>query len=138
MAAEPRAGRDVRILHVVRQYAPMQGGFENYVKALCWHQWRQGLEPSVLTLNRIFHRPETTLPACEVIDDTVIRRIPFRGSRRLFLPLFNPRQLRAYDIIHVHAIDQLCDMVCSAGFLYDRPIVVTTHGGSFTRVTSRH
>jgi alpha-1,3-mannosyltransferase len=109
----------------------MEGGFENYVRALCAHQRHQGLDPSVLTLNRIFHRPDTFLPAREVIDGVPVRRIPFRGARRLFLPLFNPAGLLAYDIVHMHAIDQLCDVVCASRLLFRRPLVLTTHGGFF-------
>lgn len=123
--------RPVRIVHVVRQYAPMEGGFENYVRALCAHQRDQGLDPSVLTLSRIFHQPDTILPAHEVIDGVPVRRIPFRGSRRLFLPLFNPASLAAFDIVHMHAIDQMCDVVCASRPLFRRPVVLTTHGGFF-------
>jgi alpha-1,3-mannosyltransferase len=131
MKNETSGAARVRVLHVVRQYAPMQGGFENYVKALCSHQRRQGLQPAVLTLNRIFHKPDNILPSQEVIDDTLVTRIPFRGARRLFVPLFNPMRLRAYDIIHVHAIDQLSDVICGSKLLFKRPVVVTTHGGFF-------
>lgn len=123
--------RQVRVVHVVRQYAPMEGGFENYVRALCSHQRQQGLAPSVLTLDRIFHKPDAVLPAREVIDDVPVCRIPFRGFRRLFLPLFNPVGLGVYDIVHLHAIDQLCDVVCAARPLFRRPVVLTTHGGFF-------
>ncbi|QLH39123.1 MAG: glycosyltransferase family 4 protein [Defluviicoccus sp.] len=121
----------LRIVHVVRQYDPMQGGIESYVKALCAQQRRQGLDPSVLTLNRIFHKPQTRLPEREVIDGLVVQRIPFRGNRRLIVPFFNPMGLRDYDLVHMHAIDQLCDMVCASQFMFRRPIVVTTHGGFF-------
>lgn len=123
--------RQARVVHVVRQYAPMEGGFENYVRALCTYQRQQDLQPSVLTLDRIFHQPVACLPAQAVIDGVPVRRIPFRGSRRLFLPLFNPASLRDYDIVHLHAIDQLCDVVCASRFLFRRPVVLTTHGGFF-------
>jgi alpha-1,3-mannosyltransferase len=119
------------ILHVVRQYLPTLGGLQIYVRNLCAQQRAHGLQPSLLTLDRAFHKPEVRLSRCETIDGSTVYRIPFVGSRRLFLPLLNPKLLTGFDIIHVHGIDPLCDTVCLTQSSFDRPVVLTTHGGFF-------
>lgn len=121
----------MRILHVVRQYIPTRGGLEAYVMNLCAQQRAQGLCPSVLTLDRMFHKRDVRLPHHEIIDGVRVLRIPFVGGRRLFLPRLDPRPLSGFDIVHVHGIDPLCDAVCLAKPLFGVPLVLTTHGGFF-------
>jgi alpha-1,3-mannosyltransferase len=124
------AGR-LSILHVVRQYLPSLGGLETSVRNLCAQQRAHGLQPSLLTLDRMSHKPETLLARCETIDGSMVYRIPFVGNRRFFLPLLNPKLLTGFDIIHVHGIDPLCDAVCLMKSSFSRPVVLTTHGGFF-------
>jgi alpha-1,3-mannosyltransferase len=119
------------ILHVVRQYLPTLGGLQIYVRNLCAQQRAHGLQPSLLSLDRAFHKPEARLSHCETIDGSTVYRIPFIGNRRLFLPLLNPKLLAGFDIIHVHGIDPLCDTVCLMKSFFGRPVVLTTHGGFF-------
>ena len=69
-----------RVLHVVRQFAPGVGGLEGFVRDLAWHQRESGIDACVVTLNRIFHRDQSRLPAMEVIDGIPVRRIGYVGS----------------------------------------------------------
>jgi alpha-1,3-mannosyltransferase len=121
----------MRITHVVRQFAPAIGGLENYVQCLLREQHRQGHQPSVVTLNRLFGSPEEVLTACEVIDGTAIQRVPYLGSNRYPLAPSVVRHLRDADIVHVHAVDFFADFLAHTGFLHRKPLVLSTHGGFF-------
>ena len=55
----------MRILHVVRQFAPGIGGMENYVAELARAQGEAGHPTTVLTLDRVFSAPGTRLPHAE-------------------------------------------------------------------------
>jgi alpha-1,3-mannosyltransferase len=68
------------------------------------------------------------LPKRESTESFPIHRIPFIGFRRFFLPLASPRLIRRFDIVHVHAADQLLDLTSIIG-LGGRPsLFMTTHG----------
>jgi alpha-1,3-mannosyltransferase len=56
------------IAHVVRQYYPSVGGFEEVVKNLAKHQLAAGQQPYVITLNRYFKALDETLMAEELIE----------------------------------------------------------------------
>lgn len=118
--------RRLRVLHVVRQFEPSKGGLETYVKELATRQARSH-DVTVLTLNRVFGDGRR-LADLEIIDGLRILRIPFVGFRRLFLPFLGPRKLAAYDIVHVHAADQLLDVVSALGRLIPAKLFMTTHG----------
>jgi alpha-1,3-mannosyltransferase len=132
-AAEPRAsaaadrtGRRLRVLHVVRQYHPSTGGLENYVAELVRRQ-AVLYDVTVLTLDRVFD-VEGRLPAREVIDGIPVVRMAFRGRRKLFLPSLDLGFLRSFDLIHVHATDQIVDCLALLGLTGLPPFVLTTHG----------
>jgi alpha-1,3-mannosyltransferase len=99
---------------------------EEYVKALALHQSRTA-PVVVLTLDRIF-RSSARLRRIERMGRTIVVRTPFLGVARLFLPLLSPSFLRRFDIVHVHALDQLTDAVSLFRLLGAPPFVVTSHG----------
>ncbi|MCC2979784.1 WecB/TagA/CpsF family glycosyltransferase [Sphingomonas sp. IC4-52] len=121
----------MRIVHVVRQFAPGVGGLENYVRCLVREQRRQGHEPSVVTLNRLFDAPDVLLPDREVIDGVDVHRVAYRGSKRYPLAPGVLRHVREADLIHVHAVDFFADFLAHAGFIHRKPMVLSTHGGFF-------
>lgn len=118
--------RRLKILHVVRQFKPSEGGLETYVKELATRQAAKH-EVTVLTLNRVFGDPRR-LAGAEACDGFSVRRVPFLGYRRLFLPRVGPELLRGYDVVHLHAADQLLDLVSALGRLNPVRMFMTTHG----------
>ncbi len=124
--------RPLKVLHVVRQFAPAIGGLESYVRNMAQYQQKTlGYDCSVLTLNKVFHGGEGELPAEETIDDIKIRRVGFFGRRRFFIPKVSPFYFTKFDIVHVHNTDVFYDYVALVGFLTRTPCVATTHGGFF-------
>jgi alpha-1,3-mannosyltransferase len=83
---------------------------------------------TILTLDRVFGNPER-LPRFEQRDGFAVRRIPFIGIRRLFLPFVPLGILRDYDVVHVHAADQLLDMISAMTRVQPTTrLFMTTHG----------
>jgi len=123
--------RQMRILHVVRQFHPAVGGLESYVKSMIDHQKMRGHQCSVLTLNRVFHGNDNILGPYDVVNDTPVHRVSFLGKRRFFVPLVAPSFFNPYDIIHVHNTDGFFDYISSLAAFIDKPVFATTHGGFF-------
>lgn len=121
----------MRILHVVRQFAPAVGGLESYVRSMVTRQQAAGHECVVLTLNQVFHGGQGILPENDVIDGIPVRRVPFVGFRRFFLPLISPAYFSRFDIVHVHNTDVFYDYVAALSLFFKTPIFATTHGGFF-------
>ncbi|SFJ47052.1 alpha-1,3-mannosyltransferase [Bosea sp. OK403] len=120
-----------RIVHVVRQFLPNRGGLEDVVANLCKEQLRVGLAPSVVTLDRLFARPDVLLPREEVINGIPIRRIPYFGSSRYPLAPSIFACLGDAEVVHVHAVDFFFDALAIGWLLHRKPLVATTHGGFF-------
>lgn len=125
-AVADQTGPRLKVLHVVRQYAPSTGGLETYVAELARRQAERH-DVTVLTLDRIFD-VEGRLPARETVAGIPVVRMAFRGKRKLFLPSLDRAFLRAFDIIHVHATDQIVDLLALMGVAGLPPFVLTTHG----------
>jgi alpha-1,3-mannosyltransferase len=121
----------MRIVHVVRQFLPGIGGIENYVANLARQQAAVGHDVTVVTLDRVFSRPEVRLVAAEAMDGFRIVRIPYRGSYKYPLAPAVLRHLRDCDLVHVHAIDFFCDFAALTAPLHHKPMVISTHGGFF-------
>ena len=122
----------LRIVHVVRQYAPSVGGLETVVARLASLQkQRFGYDVSVVTLDRVFKDPDVQLDAQEIVDGIPVVRLPWRGSTRY---PWCPRILGAIagaDLVHVHGIDFFYDFLAATRWLHGRPLVASTHGGFF-------
>lgn len=121
----------MRILHVVRQFEPAVGGLESYVKNMCLYQQAQGHTCEVLTLNRVFHSHYKELPEQEVINGIAVRRVPFVGHRRFFIPFVPLGYFKQFDVIHVHNTDFFFDYIAFLGMFLRKPLFATTHGGFF-------
>lgn len=121
----------MRIAHVVRQYYPSIGGFEEVVKNLCKYQKSQGHQPFVITLNKYFKNLSKTLQSSEIIDGIEVIRIPFIGSTRYPIAPMVLKHLNQADVVHVHAIDFFYDFLAFTKVIHQKKMVVTTHGGFF-------
>lgn len=122
----------MRIVHVVRQYAPSVGGLEAVVQRLATEQRsRLGHDVTVVTLDRLFADPGTRLPARETIDGIEVRRLPWTGSSRYPLCPQVVAHLDGADLVHVHAIDFFFDWLSLTRFVHRKPMIGSTHGGFF-------
>lgn len=121
----------MHIVHVVRQYAPAIGGLETYVASLTREQRRRGHDVRVVTLDRVFDGDGARLPASETIDGVAVERVAWRGSRRYPLAPGVLRRLGDADLIHVHGVDSLIDMLAASRWLHRTPMILSTHGGFF-------
>ncbi|MBM6593247.1 glycosyltransferase family 4 protein [Microvirga pudoricolor] len=116
----------LKVLHVVRQYPPSTGGLENYVQELSQRQSEKH-DVAVLTLDRVFGSKER-LPQTDRQGKVRIHRVPFIGWRRLFLPMVSRSFVKQYDIVHIHAADQLLDILALMNVSSSAKLFMTTHG----------
>lgn len=121
----------LKILHVVRQYAPAIGGLESYVQNMVRHQSALGYQCEVLTLNKIFHGEGVDLPERDVVEGVPVRRTKFFGRRRFFIPMISPLYFGRFDAVHVHNTDVFYDYGALVAMLTKTPFFATTHGGFF-------
>jgi alpha-1,3-mannosyltransferase len=122
----------MKVLHVVRQFLPSVGGFEDVVVNLCRElKAGHGIESRVVTLNRIFAEPARRLPEQETIAGIPVRRISYAGSSRYPLAPGVFRELGDADLVHVHCIDFFFDAFAATKWLHRRPLIASTHGGFF-------
>jgi alpha-1,3-mannosyltransferase len=121
----------MRVAHVVRQFHPMVGGLEDVVHNLAKRQRVMGMDACVVTLNRLFIDPGRTLPAEENVDGMPVYRVPFVGTRRLFVAPRVLQKLAGIDIVHVHAVDFFCGFLGATALWHRKPLVLSTHGGFF-------
>ncbi|GGB48456.1 glycosyl transferase family 1 [Roseibium aquae] len=127
----------MRIVHVVRQFAPRVGGLEDMVRNLARSQLGRFASVEVVTLDRLFTMPDRRLPARETIDGIAVTRIPYSGlSRYPFAPQVF-RHLAEADLVHVHGVDFFFDALALGRGLHGKPLVATTHGGFFHTQTFR-
>lgn len=131
-AAQEQSGfSDRHVVHVVRQYAPMVGGLEDFVRQLVARQRGRFASLQIVTLDRLFTQPDTKLPDEEVIDDVVVHRIPYSGSSRYPIAPAVFSKLKRADLVHVHAVDFFFDALALCRPWHRRRLVATTHGGFF-------
>lgn len=90
-----------------------------------------GIDARVVTLDRLFTRPDTVLPALDVVDGIPVRRLPWRGSSRYPVAPSVLSAIRGVDLVHVHAIDFFFDVLALTRPLHRIPLVASTHGGFF-------
>ncbi|MGP1718128.1 MAG: glycosyltransferase family 4 protein [Methylophilus sp.] len=121
----------MRVAHVVRQYLPSLGGLEEVVRNLVQEQLQQGLQPYIITLDRVFKKADQTLPAEEIIEGVQVIRIPYFGSDRYPIAFSVLKHLKQADLVHVHAIDFFYDFLALTRLIHGKPLVVSTHGGFF-------
>jgi len=128
----------MRVLHVVRQFHPAVGGLENMVLSLARAQKETGVQAEVLTLNRCFQDLDNILPSEDCANGILVRRVPFRGSRRYPVAPKVLSHVKTFDLVHVHAVDFFSDFLSATAPLHGKPMVLTTHGGFFHTNFAQH
>lgn len=118
----------MKVALLVRQYYPSMGGLENFVASLAQALRRNGAEPDIFTLNRVFSDASTVLPSHERIDNIAVTRWPFVGFQRFFAPQAAPEALSGYDIVHVHGVDGMFELVARMPRRRGQALIATTHG----------
>jgi len=121
----------MRVAHVVRQYLPSIGGMEEVVRSLAQHQLHNGLQPYIITLNKVFREPDNTLISEEVIDGVPVYRLPYSGSERYPITPSVLSHIKDADLVHVHGVDFFYDYLALTKVIHRKPLVASTHGGFF-------
>ncbi|WP_051202095.1 WecB/TagA/CpsF family glycosyltransferase [Ferrimonas senticii] len=122
----------MKVLHIVRQFAPAIGGLENFVQCLVSEQRQHGIDAEVLTLNRIFHQDQQQrLPATATVATIPVRRIGYWGSYKYPIAPSVLKHLQSFDLIHVHGVDFFCDFLALTKLWHRKPLLLSTHGGFF-------
>jgi alpha-1,3-mannosyltransferase len=121
----------MKILHVVRQYAPSMGGIETFVQNLARRQTTLGHTVSVACLDRPFEPPRRKLVAHEWIDGIHILRLPYIGPRKYAVAPGILSAAKLYDVLHLHSSDFFLDYLAWTKLLHKKPIVLSTHGFYF-------
>lgn len=122
----------LNVTHVVRQYLPSIGGMEDVVRNIAVNQMKQtGVQPRIITLDRLFRQGENTLPGEEEIDGIRITRLPYFGSTRYPVCPRVLQEIRKTDAIHVHGVDFFYDFLAATKPIHRRPLLLSTHGGFF-------
>ncbi|WP_434053741.1 MAG: glycosyltransferase family 4 protein [Roseibium sp.] len=122
---------DKSVVHVVRQFLPNIGGLEDVVKNLALQQKNRFADVRVVTLDRLFTDPGTTLPGHDVVDGIDVVRIPYHGGSRYPIAPSVLGEISKADLVHVHAIDFFYDFLALTKLVHRRPLVATSHGGFF-------
>lgn len=130
-APEAPAPDRLSIVHVVRQFYPNRGGLEDVVASLAREQIRAGYDVRVVTLDRLFVKPDEVLPERAALGEIPIERIPFRGSSRYPIAPKVFGRLGGADIVHVHGVDFFYDALALTKPFHRKALVATTHGGFF-------
>ncbi|MBA2634226.1 MAG: glycosyltransferase family 4 protein [Chloroflexi bacterium] len=122
----------LRVLHVVRRYAPLLGGTERLVRDLAHEARRRGHAVRVVTLRRdVVGVVPGELSARWDDDGVEVIRLPGAGNRRLavtFRPDRLGRAIRDADVVHLH--DLRFGFVLGSLFATGlrRPVLLHTHG----------
>ncbi len=126
----------MRVLHIVRQFHPSVGGLEDFVLELAKQQRKDGISAEVVTLNRT-RGSDARLPSRDMVEGVPVRRIGYFGSARYPIAFGIMKELRGFDLVHVHAVDFFCDFLALTRVLHKKPLVLSTHGGFFHTAFAR-
>lgn len=124
--------RKLRVLHVVRRYAPLLGGTERLVRDLAHEAHRRGDAVRVVTLRRdVVGVVPGELPARWDDDGVEVIRLPGTGNGRLavtFRPDLVGREIRDADVVHLHDLrfGFVLSSLLATGLR--RPLLLHTHG----------
>ncbi|WP_230414088.1 glycosyltransferase family 4 protein [Collimonas silvisoli] len=122
----------IKVVHIVRQYAPSIGGMEDVVQNIARQQREHhGQIPKIVTLNRLFRNSAEFLAPEAQVNGVGVVRLPFHGSSRYPLCPQVLEHVADADVIHVHGVDFFFDYLALTKSLHRRPLVASTHGGFF-------
>lgn len=111
-------------------FYPSIGGVEKQVEDLCIHLKKLGHTSDVLCLNKSPSGKEK-LKNYEKYKKIKIFRVPYLDLK-FYKPAFIPLNIiKNYDILHIHGLGFLTDILCLTKRMHKRPVVLSTHGGIF-------
>ena len=120
----------MKILQLVRQFLPAQGGMESVVEGLSAALQQNGHTVEVATL-RLLYASGALAPPQSLEAGLHVRRMRHWGPRCYPVAPAVLRAIRGYDLVHIHAIDFFVDYLSLLRLLHRIPLVVSTHGGFF-------
>jgi alpha-1,3-mannosyltransferase len=103
---------------------------ESVVEGLSVALQRNGHTVQVATLRLLF-ASGTIAPAESVEAGLKVRRMRHWGPRRYPVAPGVFREIRGYDLVHIHAIDFFLDYLSLLRLVHRIPLVISTHGGFF-------
>ena len=119
----------MNILHISRRFCPCIGGTEKYIYDISTRLIKNEINCRVLTLNYDVLDRRRKFKKFEVIDGIEVYRIPGFGFYKKPIPLSFPLALFKWaDIIHIHDVRFLYEMVLFLKPLLKYKIIMTTHG----------
>jgi alpha-1,3-mannosyltransferase len=116
----------MKVLHLLPTHLFAIGGMEDFTRNLALRLQRHGIDVE------IWHLP--LRKGALLMDDPPSLKVddlPVKNLSRYRVPCFDPRRLRRYDLVHVHGVGGIADMVALSSPWHRRPLVVSTHGGIF-------
>jgi len=121
----------MKILHVCNHFHPCTGGIPKYVYDLCIELKKLGHISDVLCLDRCPNSKEK-LPQKESFMGITINRVPFFDLKIYKLAdLRLLRTVKKYDIIHVHTMGFLSEVIILMKKYHRKPMIFSTHSGIF-------
>jgi alpha-1,3-mannosyltransferase len=122
----------IKIFQACQNFYPVKGGIETLVLETSRELAKMGYEITVVTSNRTTENSKK-LPAKEKISGINIRRFNFKKISRYKTSLDALKFLLSsdFDILHVHGIGFLSDIIPLVKSEGNKKIVLNTHGGIF-------
>tara|TARA_Y100000310_G_C20702483_1_gene831181 strand:+ start:5598 stop:6704 length:1107 start_codon:yes stop_codon:yes gene_type:complete len=120
----------LKVAQVVNHFHPCIGGKESIVKELSLGLKQSGHKVSVFCLDKCAEAGKKLKPR-EQWNGIEINRFPFLDLRFLKVGFPNLGELTKADLVHAHGLCFLTDFLALTKFLYNKPLVLSTHGGIF-------
>lgn len=116
------------IVHVTKHFYPVWGGLERFIHGLITHL--PEFNHRVICYNDDLSGNRNTLPAYFCYEGIEIYRIPCFKAAWFHSGFLKPDLLRTADLVHVHNMDLLLDLVLGVlAFQNGKiPVVTSTHG----------
>ncbi|MFH1240351.1 MAG: glycosyltransferase family 4 protein [Candidatus Diapherotrites archaeon] len=122
----------MKILQITNHFWPCKGGVERSVEDLSIHLKKRGHDVSVLCLN-MCGKEKNLLPETEDYHGIEIKRLQFFDLKYYKVAtnvMSTVREINP-DVIHVHGLGFLTDLILRNRQKHRKPVIVSTHGGIF-------
>ncbi len=124
----PKKKLRTKILHYTNSYYPFHGGIEIVIENLCKELNKKDFQNDILTLNSVYGKK---LPKKGKHNSSNIYRIPFIDFKYYKFSKIPFDLIKKYDIIHLHSLGFLSDVLLATKPIHKKKIVLSTHGGIF-------
>lgn len=122
----------IKVFQACQNFYPVKGGIETLVLETSRELAKMGYQITVVTSNQSSENSERLLKK-EKINGINIRRFDFKKISRYNASIDALKFLlnSDYDILHVHGIGFLSDVIPMVKIKGDKKIILNTHGGIF-------